>query len=79
MTKTFTMFLAGLCAGAAATLVLCPTVREDAKGAIDNAKTEAWNQATTHKRALENSVHAAKATYKATVKSAGMETAPMEA
>jgi hypothetical protein len=78
MTKTFSLFVAGLCTGVAATLALCPSVREEAHDAITDAKTEAKNRVSTHRQAIANSVEAAKATYRSTVKSAGFETAPME-
>jgi hypothetical protein len=89
MTKNFPMFFAGLFAGAAVTLAMSPRVRQeahsalncakrDAKGAIDEVRQGAMNHAAVQKNAIVNSVEAAKATYRATVKSAGFETAPME-
>ncbi|WP_031500931.1 hypothetical protein [Bryobacter aggregatus] len=78
MTKSFSIFLAGICAGVSATLAFCPSIRQQALDAVDGATHDAWNKAATQRKAITNSVEAAKATYKATVKSAGLQTAPLE-
>jgi len=79
MTKTFSVFLLGVCAGVSATLALSPTVRRDALDRLHGAEEGVLNTAATQKKAIVNSVEAARSTYNATVKSAGFQTAPMEA
>ena len=78
MNKSVSIFLAGMCAGVSAALALSPSIRRDAIDALGCAQVGAWNAAATRKSAVLNSVEAAKATYAATVKSAGFQTAPME-
>ncbi len=79
MNKSVSLFLLGLCAGVSAALVFCPSIRRDAADALRGAEEDVLNAAATHKNAIVNSVEAAKSTYAATVKSAGFQTAPMEA
>ena len=79
MNKSVSLFLCGLCAGAAAALAFSPSTRRDAVDALRGAEEGVWNAAATRKNAIANSVEAAKSTYTATINSAGLQTAPMEA
>ncbi len=79
MNKSVSLFLVGMCAGVSAAIALSPSIRRDAIGALRGAEEGVWNAAATRKSAVANSVEAARATYNATVNSAGLQTAPMEA
>ena len=59
-------------------LALSPRLRRDAIDAFDCAEEGSLNKVATQKKAIANSIVAAKATYNATIKSAGLQTAPME-
>lgn len=78
MNKSVSIFLVGLCAGAAVVLALSPTMRREAIDALDCAEEGSLNHVATQKKAIVNSIAAAKTTYNATIKSAGLQTAPME-
>ena len=78
MNKSVSIFLAGMCAGVSAAIAFSPSLRREAVDALGCAQVGAWNAAATRKSAVLNSVGAAKATYVATVNSAGLQTAPME-
>ena len=78
MNKSVSIFLVGVCAGASVVLALSPTMRREAIEALDCAEEGSFNKVATQKKAIANSIVAAKAAYNATIKSAGLQTAPME-